>query len=93
MNAGVDPEIAEQLRLEGLAKMFPEYGNLLIAQKNAIAASNPLPELPMTPTEVGKKLAVSLGLEKVSAKKVNSKLLELGYQLSVTRTKKSNGKE
>ena len=93
INAGVDPELAEQLRLEGLAKMFPEYDNLLIAQKNAIASVKPLPELPMTPTEIGQELAVRLGYVKISAKKVNSKLLELGYQASITRIKKSNGKE
>lgn len=92
-NAGVDPEIAEQIKLDSLMKVYPERQALLSSQKNAIAASKPLPELPITPTEVGKKLAIKLGVEKVSAKKVNSKLLELGYQISVTRIKKSNGKE
>ena len=93
VTAGVDPEIAEQLRLEGLAKLFPEYGDVLLMQKNAIASVKPLPELPMTPTEIGEKLAVRLGYVKISAFKVNSKLLELGYQVSITRIKKSNGKE
>lgn len=93
INAGVDPEIAEQLRLEGLAKLFPEYNDVLLLQKNAIAASKRLPELPKTPTEIGQELAVRLGYVKISAKKINSKLLELGYQISVTRIKKSSGKE
>ena len=93
INAGVEPEVAEQLRLEGLAKLFPQYNDVLLLQKNAIAASNPLPELPKTPTEIGQELAQRLGYEKISAKRINSKLLELGYQISVTRTKRSTGKE
>lgn len=92
-NAGVDKDITEQIKLDSLMKLYPERQGLLSAQKNAIAASKPLPELPMTPTEVGQKLGVIFGVEKVSAKKVNSRLLELGYQGSVTRIKKSNGKE
>lgn len=93
INAGVDPEVAEQLKLEGMMKLYPDSQELLTLQKNAIAASKPLPELPKTPTEIGQDLAVRLGYVKISAKKVNSKLLELGYQVSVTRIKKSNGKE
>ena len=108
-NAGVDPEIAEQIKLESLMNVYPDSQPLLMPQQNAIAASRPLPEIPMTPTEVGEKLAIALrdstfserriaegnrlGYAKVSAKRVNSKLLELGYQISVTRIKKSNGKE
>lgn len=92
-NAGVDKNITEQIKLDSLMKVYPERQALLTAQKNAIAASKPLPELPKTPTEIGQELAVRLGYVKISAKKVNSKLLELGYQISVTRIKKSNGKE
>lgn len=92
-NAGVDREIAEQIKLETLMKAYPERQSFLQPQKDAIASSNPLPETPMTPTDIGKKLAEVLGVEKVSAKKVNSKLLELGYQVSITRIKRSNGKE
>ena len=93
LNAGVDQNITEQLKLEGLAKLFPDYDEALLSYKNAIAASNPLPELPKTPTEIGQELAQRLGYEKISAKRINSKLLELGYQISVTRTKRSTGKE
>lgn len=92
-NAGVDKDITEQIKLESLMKAYPEKQNLLKPQKEAIAASNPLPDKPMTPTEIGELLAVKLGVEKVSAKKVNRKLLDLGYQMSVTRIKRSNGKE
>ncbi len=74
-------------------KMYPDSEHLLRPQKEAIAASNPLPEKPMTATEVGQQLALRLGYPKISAKKVNSKLLQLGYQASVTRVKRSTGKE
>ena len=92
-NAGVDKDVAEQIKLETLMKAYPNRQNFLKPQKDAISASTPLPEAPMTPTDVGHKLAVRLGYPKVSAKKVNSKLLELGYQVSITRIKRSNGKE
>ncbi len=86
-NAGVDKNVSEQIKLEGLMKMYPDSEHLLKPQKEAIAASNPMPEKPMTATEVGQQLALRLGYPKISAKKVNSKLLELGYQASVTRLK------
>ena len=92
-NAGVDKSVSEQIKLEGLMKMYPDSEHLIKPQQEAIAANNPMSEKPMTPTEVGQELAVRLGYPKISAKKVNSKLLELGYQVSVTRIKKSTGKE
>ena len=92
-NAGVDKNITEQIKLEGLLKMYPDSEHLLKPQKEAIAASNPLPNKPLTPTAVGQELAARLGVQKISARKVNMKLLQLGYQASVTRRKRSNGKE
>lgn len=92
-NAGVDKNITEQIKLEGLLKMYPESEHLLKPQKEAIAASNPLPDKPLTATEVGQELSSRLGQQKISARKVNRKLLELSYQVSVTRLKRSNGKE
>ena len=79
-NAGVDKNITEQIKLEGLMKMYPDSEHLLKPQKEAIAASNPLPEKPMTATEVGQQLGLRLGYPKISARKVNMKLLQLGYQ-------------
>ncbi len=92
-NAGVDKNITEQIKLEALMKMYPEREKLLKPQKEAIAASNPMPEKPMTATEVAQQLGLRLGYPKISARKVNNKLLQLGYQTSVTRVKRSTGKE
>ncbi len=92
-NAGVDKNVSEQIKLEGLMKMYPDSQHLLKPQKEAIAASNPMPEKPMTATEVGQQLGLRLGYPKISARKVNMKLLQLGYQASVTRVKRSTGKE
>ena len=92
-NAGVDKNVSEQIKLEGLMKMYPDSQHLLKPQKEAIAASNPMPEKPMTATEVGQQLGLRLGYPKISARKVNNKLLQLGYQASVTRIKRSTGKE
>ncbi len=92
-NAGVDKNITEQIKLESLMKMYPDSEHLLRPQKEAIAASNPMPSKPMTATEVGQQLGLRLGYPKISAKKVNSKLLQLGYQASVTKVKRSTGKE
>ena len=92
-NAGVDKNVTEQIKLESLMTMYPERKKLLKPQKEAIAASNPMSEKPMTATEVGRELAARLGYPKISARKVNNKLLQLGYQVSVTRIKRSTGKE
>ena len=92
INAGVDSDIVEQVKLDGLMKMFPESTPLLKPQKDAIAANKPVFEIPVTPTEIGKLTAEKLGLEKISARAINRKLLHLGYQISITRAK-SNGKE
>ena len=70
-NAGVDKNITEQIKLESLMKMYPDSEHLLKPQKEAIAASNPMPSKPMTATEVGQQLALRLGYPKISAKKVN----------------------
>lgn len=83
--AGVDTDIVEQLKLDSIMKMFPQSVPLLQPQKDAIAAQNPVFELPLTPTEIGKLVADKLGVEKVSAKAINRKLLNLGYQISITR--------
>lgn len=93
IKVGVDPHIAEQIKLDSMIKAFPHSSTLLTAQKEAIAAKHPQEELPVTPTKIGKKLAAELGVEKISARAVNTRLLELGYQSSVTRIKRSNGKE
>lgn len=92
LNAGVDSDIVEQLKLESLMEMYPESKPLLKPQKDAIAANNPIFEMPMTPTDIGRELALELGVESISAKAVNRKLLHLGYQQSITRTN-SKGKE
>ncbi len=84
-NAGVDKNVTEQIKLESLMTMYPERKKLLKPQKEAIADSNPIPDKPMTATEVGRELAARLGYPKISARKVNNKLLQLGYQVSVTR--------
>jgi len=92
-NAGVDKYVSEQLKLEGLMKMFPKSQHLLKRQKDAIASNHPLKEQAVTPTIIGQRLAKKLGIAKISSRAVNKKLLQLGYQTSVTRIKKSTGKE
>ncbi|VEP12086.1 conserved hypothetical protein [Hyella patelloides LEGE 07179] len=74
-------------------QFLPEAEPLLLPQKKAIALSNPIPEKSLTPTEIGHIIAGRLGLPKISARAVNKKLLQLGYQVSVKRIKKSTGKE
>ncbi len=84
-NSGVDKQVSEQIKLDSLMKVYPESKQLLKPQKDAIAAFNPLPNVPITPTEIGAIVAERLGREKISAKRINSKLLQLGYQVSITR--------
>lgn len=92
-NAGVSTALAESIKLDSVVQVVPEAKPLLLPQKKAIASSNPILEKALTPTEVGQRIAEKLGLEKVSARAVNKKLLSLDYQVSVTRVKKSTGKE
>ena len=74
-------------------EIAPEAKPLLLPQKKAIASANPVPEKALSPTEIGQRIAEKLGLEKVSARAVNKKLLSLDYQVSITRIKRSTGKE
>ncbi len=91
-NAGVSKAVAESLKLDSVLQIAPKAKPLLLPQKKAIASANPLPQKYLSPTEVGRELAKRLRLEKVSARAVNKRLLELDYQVSVTRVRKSNGK-
>ncbi|MGK7895885.1 MAG: hypothetical protein AB4372_20295 [Xenococcus sp. (in: cyanobacteria)] len=92
-NAGVSRAIAESIKLDSVMQVAPEAKPLLLPQKEAIASANPLKEQAVTPTVIGQRLAKKLGLEKISSRAVNKKLLQLGYQISVTRIKKTTGKE
>ena len=92
-NAGVAKALAESIKLDSVMQIAPEAKPLLLPQKKAIASANPVPEKALTPTEIGQRIAEKLGLEKVSSRAVNKKLLSLGYQVSITRIKKSTGKE
>ncbi|MGK7938306.1 MAG: hypothetical protein AB4206_21280 [Xenococcaceae cyanobacterium] len=92
-NAGVSVALAESIKLDSVIQIAPEAEPLLVPQKKAIAFANPVPEKALTPTEIGQRLAEKLDLEKVSSRAVNKKLLFLDYQVSITRIKKSTGKE
>lgn len=85
-NAGVDKNVSEQIKLEGLLKMYPDSEHLLKPQKEAIAASNPLPDNPLTATEVGRELSTRLGCQKISARKVNTKLPSGATKLTIKLT-------
>lgn len=91
-NAGVSKAVAESLKLDSVMQIKSEAKPLLLPQKKAIASANPIPERSLTPTEVGKELAKRLRLEKVSAQAINKKLIQLEYQVSIKRKKKSTGK-
>ena len=92
-NAGVSKAIAESIKLDSVMQIAPEAKPLLLPQKEAIVSANPLKEQAVTPTVIGQRLAKKLGLEKISSRAINKKLLQLGYQISVTRIKRTTGKE
>ena len=92
-NAGVSKEVAESIKLDSVMQIAPEAKPLLLPQKNAIASAKPVKEQAVTPTVIGQRVAKRLGVSKVSSRSVNKKLLQLGYQVSVTKIKKSTGKE
>ncbi len=91
-NAGVSKAVAESLKLDSVRQIAPAAEPLLMLHKKAIASANPLPQKYLSPTEVGRELAKRLRLEKVSAQAINKKLIQLEYQVSVKRKKKSTGK-
>lgn len=92
-NAGVSKAIAETIKLDSIMQIAPQAKPLLQPQKQAITSAHPLPETAVTPTIIGQRLATKLGHPKISSRAINKKLLALGYQTSVTRIKKSTGKE
>ena len=91
-NAGVSTALVESIKLDSIMQCMPFAKPLLLPQKKAIASANPIEEH-LTPTEIGIRVAQKLGVSKISARAVNKKLLSLNYQVSVTRLKKSTGKE
>ncbi len=91
-NAGVSKAVAESLKLDSIRRLAPAAEPLLMLHKKAIASANPLPEKALSPTELGVILSKKLGIAKVSARAINKKLIELEYQVSIKRVRKSNGK-
>ena len=91
--AGVSKALAETIKLDSIMQIAPQAKPLLQPQKQAITSAHPLTETAVTPTIVGQRLATTLGLPKISSRAVNKKLLALGYQTSVTRIKRTTGKE
>ncbi len=91
--AGVSIPLAESIKLDSVMQIRPEAEPLLLPQKNAIASANPLEEKALSPTQIAEKLTQRLGIAKISARAVNKKLLELDFQVSIKRVRKSTGKE
>ncbi len=91
-NAGVSKAVAESLKLDSVMQIKSEAKPLLLPHKKAIASANPLPEKALSPTEIGVILSKKLGIAKVSARAVNKKLIQLEYQVSIKRVRKSTGK-
>ena len=90
--AGVSTPLIQSIKLDSVMQIKPQAKPLLLPQKKAIASANPLPEKALSPTELGVILSKKLGIAKVSARAVNKRLLELEFQVSIKRTKKSTGK-
>ena len=90
--AGVATPLIESIKLDSVMQIKPQAKPLLLPHKKAIASANPMPQKYLTPTEVGQELTKRLRLEKVSAQAINKKLIQLEYQVSIKRTKKSTGK-
>ncbi len=92
-SAGVSIPLAESIKLNSVMQIRPEAEPLLLPQKNAIASANPLEEKALSPTQIAEQLTQRLGIAKISARAVNKKLLELNYQVSIKRVRKSTGKQ
>lgn len=92
LKAGVDPAMTQQLILSGIQHVYPESVPLLSPLVQAISESNPLQGKTFTVTEIKDMVKRALPDIKLSARKVNLKLLEQGYQSVVTRVK-STGEE
>nr|MDJ0536726.1 hypothetical protein [Xenococcaceae cyanobacterium MO_207.B15] len=90
--AGVSTPLIQSIKLDSVMQIKPQAKPLLLPQKKAIASANPLPEKALSPTEVGQELTKRLRVDKISAQAVNKKLIQLEFQVSIKRTKKSTGK-
>ncbi len=74
-------------------RVAPEAKPLLLPQKKAISSANPVGEKALTPTEIGQRIAGKLGLERVSARAANKKLLSLGYKFLLPESKNQREKK
>jgi len=88
LDAGIDPRLASSWILGHLIESDPAGASAYSFAKKALSASMPVESPPLSPTQLGEKIAEQLGLEKpVSARKVNEALEKLGLQSSQSDAK------
>ncbi|MEC4816391.1 MAG: BRO family protein [Scytonema sp. PMC 1069.18] len=91
---GIKPELIESAKLSAIAKSIPHLASVCEESKRLVSAHMSVPEIPMSPTELGKKIALELGLAKVpSPQKVNQALLNAGFQESSVHINKRGEKK
>jgi len=83
LDAGIEPTLAMSWTLGQMAEKDPANASTYLSGKKMISASMPVESPPLSPTQLGEKIAEQLGLGKlVSPRKVNEALEKLGLQES-----------
>lgn len=93
LNAGIENAVVQSwvidqhIEQKGASKVLENA-------KKLIAATSSIPELPLSPTELGVMLAEKQGLDKpISARKINQMLIDVGLQTATSRIGKSGKKK
>ena len=89
LNAGIDTTVVESWIID---QHIEQKGNSKVLEnaKKLIASVADIPEVPLSPTELGVILAEKQGLDKpISARKINQMLIDAGLQTATSRIGRS----
>lgn len=94
IKAGLEETVIQAWVIDQHIEKQPENSDILQNAKKLIAANADIPELPLSPTELGEILAERQGLDKpISARKINQMLIDAGLQTATSRIGRSGKKK
>lgn len=80
---GLKTELVESAKLSAIALTLPNLSEAAEVGKQLLSTQMAIPELPMSPTKIGKIITQQLCLEKpISARRINETLVQFGFQIA-----------
>lgn len=84
---GIEPKLVESAKLTAIALAIPRLSIVAEKGKQLLSSYMSIDEIPMSPTELGKKIAKRLGLKApLSPQRINEALSEAGLQSKPQKT-------